>query len=318
MGKYLLRKTATLLVVLLVVSFVTFFIIHLTPGDPAHVMLGSEATAEQVEALRERMGLNRPLPVQYVEWLGDVLRGDLGESIFMEGTMLEIIAERVVPTIELTLCALTVSVLIAIPTGILAARKRGRVADTGMMIFSMLGVSVPNFLLGLFLVLAFAVSLKWLPASGYKELADGVGKHFRYLLLPSISLGLMHAALLSRMTRSSILEVLNKDYIKMAKAKGVRANSLMYKHALRNALIPIITVIAQSFVSLMAGALVTETIFNIPGLGKLIMDSIMRRDYEVVQALILLIATLNVVVMFVLDIIYGVIDPRIRSEVKAK
>lgn len=318
MGKYLLRKTATLLVVLLVVSFVTFFIIHLTPGDPAHVMLGSEATAEQVEALRERMGLNRPLPVQYVEWLGGVLRGDLGESIFMEGTMLEIIAERVLPTIELTLCALTVSILIAIPTGILAARKRGRVADTGMMVFSMLGVSVPNFLLGLLLVLAFAVGLKWLPASGYKEMADGVGKHFRYLLLPSVSLGLMHAALLSRMTRSSILEVLNKDYIKMAKAKGVKSRSLMYKHALRNALIPIITVVAQSFVSLMAGALVTETIFNIPGLGKLIMDSIMRRDYEVVQALILLVATLNVVVMFLLDIIYGVIDPRIRSEVKEK
>lgn len=318
MGKYLLRKTATLLVVLLVVSFVTFFIIHLTPGDPAQVMLGSEATPEAVAALRERMGLNRPLPVQYVEWLEDVFRGDLGESIFMEGAMLEIIGERVVPTIELTLCALTISVIIAIPTGILAARKRGRIADTGMMIFSMLGVSVPNFLLGLFLVLAFAVGLKWLPASGYKEMADGIGKHFRYLLLPSISLGLMHAALLSRMTRSSILEVLNKDYIKMAKAKGVKANSLMYKHALRNALIPIITVIAQSFVSLMAGALVTETIFNIPGLGKLIMDSIMRRDYEVVQAMILLVATLNVVVMFVLDIIYGVIDPRIRSEVKTK
>ena len=318
MGKYLLRKTATLLVVLLVVSFVTFFIIHLTPGDPAQVMLGSEATPEAVAALRERMGLNRPLPVQYVEWLEDVFRGDLGESIFMEGAMLEIIGERVVPTIELTLCALTISVIIAIPTGILAARKRGRIADTGMMIFSMLGVSVPNFLLGLFLVLAFAVGLKWLPASGYKEMADGIGKHFRYLLLPSISLGLMHAALLSRMTRSSILEVLNKDYIKMAKAKGVKANSLMYKHALRNALIPIITVIAQSFVSLMAGALVTETILNIPGLGKLIMDSIMRRDYEVVQAMILLVATLNVVVMFVLDIIYGVIDPRIRSEVKTK
>lgn len=318
MGKYLLRKTATLLVVLLVVSFVTFFIIHLTPGDPAHVMLGSEATAEQVEALRERMGLNRPLPVQYVEWLGGVLRGDLGESIFMDGTMLEIVAERVLPTIELTLCALTISVLIALPTGILAARRRGRVADTGMMIFSMLGVSVPNFLLGLLLVLAFAVGLKCLPASGYKEMSDGVAKHFRYLLLPSVSLGLMHAALLSRMTRSSILEILNKDYIKMAKAKGVKSRSLMYKHALRNALIPIITVVAQSFVSLMAGALVTETIFNIPGLGKLIMDSIMRRDYEVVQALILLVATLNVVVMFLLDIIYGVIDPRIRSEVKEK
>ena len=157
--------------------------------------------------------------------------------------------------------------------------------------------------------------LHWLPASGYKEISDaGIGAHFRYLLLPSVSLGMMHAALLSRMTRSSILEVLNKDFIKMAKAKGVKAFSLMFKHALRNALLPIITVIAQSFISLMAGALVTETIFNIPGIGKLVIDSIGRRDYEVVQALVLLIAVINVVVMFALDIIYGVIDPRIRSE----
>lgn len=316
MLKYCLRKVATLLVVLLLVSVVTFFIIHLTPGDPASVMLGTEATADAVEALREQMGFNRPIPVQYVEWLGDILHGDLGNSIFMEGTMLEIIGERLLPTIELTCYALLVATIIAIPTGILAAKKHGRIMDQGMMVFSMLGVSVPNFLLGLLLVLAFAVGLKWLPASGYKEFSDGIGKHFRYMILPSISLGLMHAALMSRMTRSAILEVLNKDYIKMAKAKGVKARSLLYKHALRNALIPIITVIAQSFVALMAGALVSETIFNIPGIGKLVMDSIMRRDYEVVQALILMIATFNVVIMFVLDILYGVIDPRVRSEVK--
>lgn len=315
MGKYILKKATSLIVVLLLVSLVSFFIIHLTPGDPARVMLGSEATEEAVEALRESMGLNRPLPIRYVEWLMGVFQGDLGTSIFMEGTMLEIIGERVVPTIELTICALLISVIIAIPTGILSARKRGRIADQGMMVFSMLGVSIPNFLLGLVLVLVFAVSLRWLPASGYKTLGEGMGIHFRYLLLPSVALGLMHAALLSRMTRSALLEVLNKDYIKMAKAKGVHARSLMYKHALRNALMPIITVIAQSFVSLMAGALITETIFNIPGLGKLIMDSIMRRDYEVVQALILLIAALNVVVMFVLDILYGVIDPRVRSQI---
>ena len=314
-GEVYSQKATSLIVVLLLVSLVSFFIIHLTPGDPARVMLGSEATEEAVEALRESMGLNRPLPIRYVEWLMGVFQGDLGTSIFMEGTMLEIIGERVVPTIELTICALLISVIIAIPTGILSARKRGRIADQGMMVFSMLGVSIPNFLLGLVLVLVFAVSLRWLPASGYKTLGEGMGIHFRYLLLPSVALGLMHAALLSRMTRSALLEVLNKDYIKMAKAKGVHARSLMYKHALRNALMPIITVIAQSFVSLMAGALITETIFNIPGLGKLIMDSIMRRDYEVVQALILLIAALNVVVMFVLDILYGVIDPRVRSQI---
>lgn len=315
MAKYILRKAVQVLTVLFIVSFVTFFIIHLTPGDPARVMLGADASEEAVEALREQMGLNRPLPVQYVEWLRNVCRGDLGTSIFMEGTMLQIIGERLAPTVELTLLALAIAVLIAIPTGILAARGRGRLVDQGMMITSMLGVSVPNFLLGLLLVLLFAVRLRWLPASGYQEMADaGVGTHLRYLILPAVSLGMMHAALLSRMTRSSVLEVLNKDYIKMARAKGVRAFSLMFRHALRNALLPIITVIAQSFVSLMAGALVTETIFNIPGIGKLVIDSIGRRDYEVVQALVLLIAVMNVLIMFVLDLLYGIIDPRIRSE----
>ena len=314
MVKYTARKMFAVLTVLFVVSFVTFFIIHLTPGDPARVMLGADASEEAVENLREQMGLNRPLPVQYVEWLGNVLRGKLGDSIFMKGSMTSIIGLRMKPTVELTVFALVIAVFIAIPTGILAARGRGRLVDQGMMAVSMLGVSVPNFLLGLLLVLLFAVKLKLFPASGYKELQEaGLLEHLRYLLLPAVSLGLMHAALLSRMTRSAVLEVLNKDYIKMAKAKGVRAFSLMFRHALRNALIPVITVIAQSFVSLLAGALVTETVFNIPGIGKLVIDSISRRDYEVVQAMVLLIAVVNVLIMFLLDILYGIIDPRIRS-----
>ena len=314
MVKYIARKMFAVLTVLFVVSFVTFFIIHLTPGDPARVMLGADASEEAVENLREQMGLNRPLPVQYVEWLGNVLRGNLGDSIFMKGSMTSIIGLRMKPTVELTVFALVIAVFIAIPTGILAARGRGRLVDQGMMAVSMLGVSVPNFLLGLLLVLLFAVKLKLFPASGYKELQEaGLLEHLRYLLLPAVSLGLMHAALLSRMTRSAVLEVLNKDYIKIAKAKGVRAFSLMFRHALRNALIPVITVIAQSFVSLLAGALVTETVFNIPGIGKLVIDSISRRDYEVVQAMVLLIAVVNVLIMFLLDILYGIIDPRIRS-----
>ena len=314
MVKYIARKMFAVLTVLFVVSFVTFFIIHLTPGDPARVMLGADASEEAVENLREQMGLNRPLPVQYVDWLGNVLRGNLGDSIFMKGSMTSIIGLRMKPTVELTVFALVIAVFIAIPTGILAARGRGRLVDQGMMAVSMLGVSVPNFLLGLLLVLLFAVKLKLFPASGYKELQEaGLLEHLRYLLLPAVSLGLMHAALLSRMTRSAVLEVLNKDYIKMAKAKGVRAFSLMFRHALRNALIPVITVIAQSFVSLLAGALVTETVFNIPGIGKLVIDSISRRDYEVVQAMVLLIAVVNVLIMFLLDILYGIIDPRIRS-----
>ena len=315
MLKYIVKKAVSVLTVLFIVSFVTFFIIHLTPGDPARIMLGADAPQEAVEALREQMGLNRTLPVQYLEWLNDVLHGDLGPSIFMEGSMSYIIGLRMKPTIVLTLCALGIAVIIAIPTGIMAARGRGRAVDQGMMMVSMIGVSIPGFLLGLLLVLLFAVKLGLLPASGYKELKDaGLVTYVKYLILPSISLGMMHAALLSRMTRSAVLEVLNKDYIKMAKAKGVHSFSLMFRHALRNALLPIITVIAQSFVSLIAGALVTETIFNIPGIGKLIIDSIGRRDYEVVQAMVLLVAVINVLIMFALDLIYGVIDPRIRTE----
>lgn len=315
MHKYIIKKAISVLTVLFIVSFVTFFIIHLTPGDPARIMLGADASQEAVDALREQMGLNRPLSIQYAEWLGDVLRGDLGTSIFMEGNMSDIIGLRMKPTIVLTLCALSIAVVIAIPTGIIAAKGRGRGVDQAMMAVSMVGVSIPGFLLGLLLVLLFAVKLGLLPASGYKELKDaGLVTYVRYLILPSVSLGMMHAALLSRMTRSAVLEVLNKDYIKMAKAKGVRSFSLMFKHALRNALLPIITVIAQSFVSLIAGALVTETIFNIPGIGKLVIDSIGRRDYEVVQAMVLLVAVINVLIMFALDILYGIIDPRIRSE----
>ena len=315
MVKYIGKKLISVVLMLLIVSAFTFMIIHLTPGDPARVMLGVDAPEEQVEQLREQMGLNRPLPVQYVDWLNDVLHGDLGESIFIDQPLTEFIAERMRPTIELTIFALIIAVVIAIPTGIASARGRGRGIDQGMMVLSMLGVSVPNFLLGLLLVLVFAVGLKWFPASGYKTIAEaGFKGYISRMILPAVSLGMMHAAQLSRMTRSAVLEVLGKDYIKMAKAKGVKLHALMLKHALRNALIPIITVIAQSFVSLIAGALVTETVFNIPGVGKLMIDSIGRRDYEVVQAMVLLIAVLNVLVMFLLDILYGVIDPRIRSE----
>ena len=305
MVKYIGKKLISVVLMLLIVSAFTFMIIHLTPGDPARVMLGVDAPEEQVEQLREQMGLNRPLPVQYVDWLNDVLHGDLGESIFIDQPLTEIIAERMRPTIELTIFALIIAVVIAIPTGIASARGRGRGIDQGMMVLSMLGVSVPNFLLGLLLVLVFAVGLKWFPASGYKTIAEaGFKGYISRMILPAVSLGMMHAAQLSRMTRSAVLEVLGKDYIKMAKAKGVKSH----------ALIPIITVIAQSFVSLIAGALVTETVFNIPGVGKLMIDSIGRRDYEVVQAMVLLIAVLNVLVMFLLDILYGMIDPRIRSE----
>ena len=318
MVKYIGKKLISVVLMLLIVSAFTFMIIHLTPGDPARVMLGVDAPEEQVEQLREQMGLNRPLPVQYVDWLNDVLHGDLGESIFIDQPLTEIIAERMRPTIELTIFALIIAVVIAIPTGIASARGRGRGIDQGMMVLSMLGVSVPNFLLGLLLVLVFAVGLKWFPASGYKTIAEaGFKGYISRMILPVVSLGMMHAAQLSRMTRSAVLEVLGKDYIKMAKAKGVKSHALMLKHALRNALIPIITVLAPLVVDLMIGSLVIEKIFSIPGIGSLMIAAIQSNDYNVTISLAFIYSVMYIVLMLVVDVLYGIIDPRIRLAKKS-
>ena len=313
MLKYIGKRLLSAIPVLIIVSVVVFMIIHLTPGDPARVMLGDQALEEDIAALREQMGLNDPLLTQYVNWIRGIFHGDFGTSIFMQGTMLEIISDHLGPTIALTVSALTIAVMIAIPCGILAAKSRGRVADQAVMGFSMVGVSVPNFLLGLLVMLFFSVFLKVLPTAGYKRPADGFGQFVRYMILPSLSLGLMHAALITRMTRSSMLEVMNSDYIKMAKAKGVKERILLFKHALKNAFLPILTVIGQSTMSLLAGAMVTESVFNIPGIGQLVINSIERRDYEVVQAVVLVIALINVLIMLIVDILNGIIDPRVRK-----
>lgn len=314
MVRYIGKRLLSAIPVLFIVSIVVFMIIHLTPGDPARVMLGDQALEQDVEALREQMGLNEPIITQYVNWIKGIFQGDFGTSIFMQGTMLEIIASHIGPTIVLTLSALFIAVVLAIPLGILAAKYRGRMADQLITGFSMLGVSIPNFLLGLLVMLFFGVLLKLLPTAGYQSPAKGFTGFVRYMILPALSLGLMHAALITRMTRSSMLSVLNSDYIKMAKAKGVREFVMLFKHALKNAFLPILTVIGQSLISLLAGAMVTESVFNIPGIGQLVINSIERRDYEVVQAVVLVIALMNVVVMLALDLLNGVIDPRVRMK----
>ncbi|MFM9277423.1 ABC transporter permease [Paenibacillus jiagnxiensis] len=312
MAKYLIQRVLSLLPVLLVVAVVVFLLIHLTPGDPASVILGDEASAESVAVLREQLGLNLPLHQQFLAWFGNVLRGDLGDSIFMDMSVAEAFFSRVPPTLSLAILAQIIAVVLALYMGIVAARKRGTLADQAVMGVSLLGISVPSFLLGLFLILIFAVEFKWLPVAGYRPLSNGLWDHLRYLLLPAIALGAMQAALIARMTRSSLIEVLSEQYIKTARAKGLQEKKIVYKHALKNAFIPILTVIGETFGTLITGAAVIETVFNIPGIGQLIINSIERRDFAVIQGSILLITITYVLLNLLIDLLYGLLDPRIK------
>ncbi|GAK04925.1 dipeptide transport system permease protein DppB [Geomicrobium sp. JCM 19037] len=312
MKAYILKRILSVIPVLLVVAVVVFFIIHLTPGDPAAVILGPEATQQDVEQLRENLGLNLPIYEQFVTWFFNVLRGDLGWSIYMNKPVLNAFFDQLGPTFSLAILSQAIAILIAIPMGIIAASRRGTYLDRLVMSFSLFGVSVPNFLLALLLVLIFAVHFSLLPVAGYQPLSTGVFEHVRYLILPAIALGAIQAALISRVTRSSMLEVLHSNYVKTAVAKGAKEWVVVIKHALKNAFIPILTVIGQTFGQLIAGAVVIETVFNIPGIGQLIINAITRRDFEVVQGSILLIATFYVVINLVVDLMYGLIDPRVR------
>ena len=313
MFRYIIHRLLALIPVLLVVSLVIFLLIHLVPGDPAAAMLGENATQEQIDALHTALGLDRPLPLQYLLWMGRLLRGDLGESFFMQGTVNEIIREHMVPTLQQTAVAVAFAALVGVPLGMLAAIHRGQTADRLISGFSTVGVSMPSFLMGLGLV--FSVKLRWLPSSGYKDIASfGWKTHLRYMLLPGIALGFIEMGLIIRMTRSAVLEILNADYMRMARAKGVSRFRLFLRHALKNALIGILTVVGLSFISCLGGAAVTETIFNIPGIGKLTLNAVMRRDYEVVQAVVLVVSLLNVLCTLLLDLLFALIDPRIRLQ----
>lgn len=313
MARYILKRLLSLIPVLFVVSLVIFMLIHLIPGDPAAAILGEEATPEQIAALRETLGFNDPLPVQYLRWVGGLFRGNWGTSLFMDGTMLEIIGSHMIPTLQQTLVAVGFATLVGVPLGMLAAIRHGSPADRVISAFSTVGISLPSFLMGLCLVLLISVKLRWLPSSGYKSIADfGWITHIRYMLLPGIALGFIEMGLIIRMTRSAMLEILSADYIRMAKAKGVSPRRMFFLHAFRNALIGILTVVGLSFISCLGGATVTETIFNIPGLGKLTLNAVMRRDYEVVQAVVLLVSLLNVLCTLLLDLLYALVDPRVR------
>jgi peptide/nickel transport system permease protein len=316
MKGYLLKRVFALFPVLFVVSVVIFLVIHITPGDPASVMLGESATEQDIRELRQQMGLDLPLHQQYLNWIAKVFQGDLGNSFFMRQSVTQAIVSHLGPTISLAILAQIVALAIAIPLGITAALRRGTIMDQTVMGISLLGMAVPSFLLALFLILLVGVKLQWLPVAGYKPLSEGLWVHLKHLILPAISLGTIQAALITRMTRSSMLEVLNTNYIKTARSKGVKERHVVYKHALRNAFLPILTVIGQTFGGLVTGAVVTETIFNIPGIGQLIINSVERRDYAVIQGVVLFVTCAYVLINLIVDMLYGVVDPRVRLERK--
>jgi peptide/nickel transport system permease protein len=310
--KYLINRILSVIPVLIVVSIVVFAIIHLAPGDPAIAILGAEALDEDVAALRGKMGLDRPLPIQYFDWLSAVLRGDMGTSVVRGMSVTQMIGDHIQPTFSLTIFSMALSLAIAIPLGVLSAKKSGGVLDHSVSILTMLGVSIPNFLFGLGLMMCFSVKLRWFPVSGYILLDRGLVAHLHSLTLPGIALGIMNSALIMQMTRASMLEVLGSDFILLVKAKGVGELAILFKHALGNAIIPIITVVGQGFIGALSGSAIIEAMFGIPGMGQLIVNSIGRRDYQVIQGIVLFVAVLNVAVNLILDLLYGLADPRIR------
>jgi peptide/nickel transport system permease protein len=309
---YVIRRLIAVIPVMLVVATVSFVLIRLAPGDPASVIAGPYASAEDVARLQQSLGLDQPLPVQLVKWWGRLAQGDLGDSIFLRRPVVEAIRERLEPTLLLTAWSMAVAVLIGIPVGVVSARHHNSVVDQSFMTLALLGLSVPNFLLGLLLILCFGVWLGWLPVAGYAGLETGLWPNLRSLIMPALALGLVQSALIARITRSSMLDVLREQYILSGRSKGLSERTVIYKHALKNAIIPTLTVIGITFALLVGGAVVIETVFNIPGLGRLIISAVLRRDYPVVQGVVLLIAVTYTAINLLVDLAYLAIDPRIR------
>lgn len=312
MLSYIGKRILSLIPVLFVVSCVVFLVVYLIPGGPATALLGMEATPEQIEALNTELGFNRPFLVQYADWFTGIFRGDWGESYFLHQSVLEAIAEYFTPTLSLAILAQLFALLLSVPLGILAAYRRGTVLDVASVSISLLGAALPGFLLSMFLMLFFGVYHQWFPVAGYASLAEGIGEHLKYLFVPALSLGIVQAAYITRMTRSSLLETLYKNYIRTARSKGLKEARVVLRYALKNAAPAILTAVGQSFGSLITGTIVTETLFNIPGIGMLTMGSIDRRDVFVIQGVVLFVTFLYVLVNLIVDILYGFVDPRLQ------
>jgi peptide/nickel transport system permease protein len=312
MTSYIVRRLLATIPVLAIVALFVFLLLQLTPGDPAAVIAGDEASPAAIEGIRRKLGLDLPLWQQFGIYVWNLLRGDLGTSIFSNLPVLTLVKQRLEPSVVLAVSTLVVAISFAIPMGVLAAWKAGTAVDRIVMGFSVLGFAVPVFLVGYFLIWVFAIELHWLPVQGYQPLSQGIGHTLRSVALPAFALGMVYMALIARITRASMLDVLSQDYIRTARAKGVATSVVLLRHALKNAAVPIVTVIGIGLALLISGVVITETVFNIPGLGRLTVDAILKRDYPIIQGLIILFATVKVVVNLLIDISYAFFDPRIR------
>jgi len=312
MARYLASRLAGMVVVMLLVAVLVFVITRLAPGDPAAVMLGEQATAADIAQLRASYGLDKPLPAQFAYWLGELARGNLGQSIFLQRPVTQALAERAEPTFFLTIFAMAIAMLIGVPCGIAAAVWRNRWVDQAFSAFAMLGASIPSFWLGLILMQVFAVGLGWFPVAGYGDPGVPLSDRLRHLVLPAIVLGVVNSALILRFCRASMLDVLGEDHIRTARAKGVSEARVVLHHALRNALIPVVTVLGLTFALLIGGAIVTETVFGLPGIGNLVVSAVLRRDYPVIQGALLVIAAMYVLINLLIDLLYLAIDPRVK------
>ena len=330
MFAYVIRRILATIPVMGVVAIFVFLLLHLTPGDPAAVIAGDYASPADVERIRETLGLNRPLHIQFFAWAGRLFQGDLGISIFSKVPVIKLIGQRVEPTLALATTTIIFAVLVAVPLGVLAAWKSGTWIDRSVMIFAVLGFSVPIFIIAYSMIWTLSIHLHWFPVQGYKSflIETGIGfegvcrdsgrsgcglvPFFRHIALPSIALGLVYVALIARITRASVMEVLTEDYIRTAHAKGLSSRVVLIRHALKNAAVPIVTIIGIGIALLLGGVVVTESVFNIPGLGRLTVDAILHRDYPIIQGLILIFAGVYVLINLLVDISYTFLDPRIR------
>jgi peptide/nickel transport system permease protein len=309
---YIIRRILATVPVMAVVALFVFSLLHLSPGDPAVIIAGDTATLDDIVRIRQKLGLDQPLYVQFVTWVWGLLHGDLGISIFTNLPVSKLIAQRVEPTITLTISTLIISVLAAIPMGVLAAWKAGGWIDRLVMVFAVIGFSVPSFVLAYVLIYVFAISTDLLPVQGFVSIGNGFWPFLSHIAMPSLALGMIFAALIARMTRASMLDVLAQDYIRTAQAKGLSNDRVLIGHALKNAAVPIVTIIGVSLALLISGVVVTETVFAIPGLGRLTVDAILRRDYPIIQGIILVFSAAYVLVNLLVDLSYTFLDPRIR------
>lgn len=311
MFSFILRRVVATVPVIAMVAVVVFAILHLSPGDPAAIIAGDAASPEQLRLIRQQMGLDQPLYLQFSQWVMQLMHGDLGVSLISGTPVIDMIAKRVQPTVSLASLTIVFSVIVAIPLGVLAAWLQGTFADRAVMAFSVLGFSIPAFVVGYLLIFFFAMELKWLPVQGYKSIFQGIIPWFRQLVLPTLTLSTVYIALIARITRTSIIEVMNEDFVRTARAKGLGEKGVVLRHALRNAAVPIVTIIGIGVSMLIGGVVVTESVFNLPGLGRLVVETVLARDYPVMQGLILLFSFVYVMINLAVDILYSFFDPRI-------